>query len=157
MTECVKYLDETPYGPMWRCEMRRDGVMTVMPICFENNVAIHRNGSGQTHARTQPELYARMDWIDRNVSLDYLIRYMELWDAATTTADMAAVHALLPDKEKQDRKNAKLFKQQFPDIKQYNNAYFTISRLVCLWRFHQAKGDVYDYRTVFDTAKCVDT
>jgi len=142
---------------MWRCEMRRDGVMTVMPICFENNVAIHRNGSGQTHARTQPELYARMDWIDRNVSLDYLIRYMELWDAATTTADMAAVHALLPDKEKQDRKNAKLFKQQFPDIKQYNNAYFTISRLVCLWRFHQAKGDVYDYRTVFDTAKCVDT
>ena len=140
---------------MWRCAMRREDE-TVMPICFENNVAIHRNGSGQTYAKTQPVLYARMDWIDRNLSLDYKIRFQERWEAATTPQELAAVHALLPDKEKQDKKNAKLFKQQFPDIKQYNDAYIIISGLVCQWRRHQAKGIIYDYRTVFDRAKYVE-
>ena len=154
MTDCVKYTDAM-YGGMWRCMIRHEG-KTVMPVCFENNIAKHRNGSGQTHAPTHGAFHARLDWIDRNLSLNAQERYTHLIETATTREDYEAAHAAYPVMEKEDKKNAKLFKQQFPEVKQYNYAYSSLSRNVSTWRNHQSQGIIYDYRTVFHKALLVE-
>jgi hypothetical protein len=151
MTQSVKFIEYD----VWRCAMTLDD-KNIYPICFENDIARHKNGSGQTYAPTHGDFHTRMDWIDANLSMPALERYWHLYRNAKTREEYITASQLWSAAEKEDKKNAKLLKQQFPEIRQYIHAYSCLSRMVVRWRRHQAKGFEYDYHNVFDKAKVVE-